>query len=773
MSHRSRSLIVVTSIVALSGIFSVHRVTADSAGTSATRADGSPTQIAALSRYLDAGESHTCVVITDGELKCFGSNSSGQIGSGGTASLGDSTAEMGDALIAVNLGTGRTVRAVSTGTVHTCVLLDDLSVKCFGEGDNGRLGYASSSDIGRLAATMGDALVAVDLGTGRTARAIATGAAHSCAALDDGTVKCWGLNDDGQLGVGDTDARGDDPGEMGDALPAVQLNLADGVRVTGLVAGDAHTCALLSTGAVQCWGSGANGRLGSGDENSRGDEPGEMGTSLTAVDLGSGRTARALAAGGSHTCALRDTNDVVCWGVGATGRLGIGSEDDIGDAAGEMGSALVSVPLGTGRTALALSAGAAHTCAVLDDFSMKCWGSGGNGRLGTGNQNDRGDQPDELGDALSVIDLGTNVSTSSPYSVRAVVAGTAHTCVVLATFALKCFGLGTSGRLGSGGTSTLGDAAAEMGDNLFAVDLGTDRRVMSLTEPGRAGTPTGTARDGSVSLTWTAPTSDGGSAVTDYVIEFSTDGDSWSTFVDETSAATTATVTGLTNATSYVFRVTARNSVADGVASSASDRVTPTTSTTTSTTTTTTTLAPTTTVPVSSGGSGGGGGDAPPPTTVAPTTTTTLAPITTTSSTTIAPTTTTIAPITTTTAPVVAIRSLVLRPFAPLVTTLTSAQRRQIVTFARSLRNTDVVTCVGGAGTGPVKLLRDLARVRAANVCQLLAKRVPGVQVTTTVAISGEVQVSDRTSTQVAIPLRLAARDLSRRVLVVARPGRL
>ncbi len=772
MSHRSRSLIVVTSIVALSGIFSVHRVTADSAGTSATQADGSPTQIAALSRYLDAGESHTCVVITDGELKCFGSNSSGQIGSGGTASLGDSTAEMGDALISVNLGTGRTVRAVSTGTVHTCVLLDDLSVKCFGEGDNGRLGYASSSDIGRSAATMGDALVAVDLGTGRTARAIATGAAHSCAALDDGTVKCWGLNDDGQLGVGDTDARGDDPGEMGDALPTVQLNLADGVRVTGLVAGDAHTCALLSTGAVQCWGSGANGRLGSGDENSRGDEPGEMGTSLTAVDLGSGRTARALAAGGSHTCALRDTNDVVCWGVGATGRLGIGSEDDIGDAAGEMGSALVSVPLGTGRTALALSAGAAHTCAVLDDFSMKCWGSGGNGRLGTGNQNDRGDQPDELGDALSVIDLGTDVSTSSPYSVRAIVAGTAHTCVVLATFALKCFGLGTSGRLGSGGTSTLGDAAAEMGDNLLAVDLGTDRRVMSLTEPGRAGTPTGTAGDGSVSLTWTAPTSDGGSAVTDYVIEFSTDGDSWSTFVDETSAATTATVTGLTNATSYVFRVTARNSVADGVASSASDRVTPTTSTTTSTTTTTTTLAPTTTVPVSSGGSGGGG-DAPPPTTVAPTTTTTLAPITTTSSTTIAPTTTTIAPITTTTAPVVAIRSLVLRPFAPLVTTLTSAQRRQIVTFARSLRNTDVVTCVGGAGTGPVKLLRDLARVRAANVCQLLAKRVPGVQITTTVAISGEVQVSDRTSTQAAIPLRLAARDLSRRVLVVARPGRL
>ncbi len=109
---------MITSIVALSGIFSVHRVTADSAGTSATQADGSPTQIATLARYLDAGESHMCVVITDGQLKCFGSNSSGQIGSGGTASLGDSTAEMGDALIAVNVGTGRTVRAA-----HVCQLL--------------------------------------------------------------------------------------------------------------------------------------------------------------------------------------------------------------------------------------------------------------------------------------------------------------------------------------------------------------------------------------------------------------------------------------------------------------------------------------------------------------------------------------------------------------------------------------------------------------------------------------------------------------------------
>ncbi|MEY4600662.1 MAG: hypothetical protein RLZZ201_353, partial [Actinomycetota bacterium] len=581
---------------------------------------------------------------------------------------------------------------------------------------------------------------------------LATGAAHTCALLDNGSVKCWGLNDDGQLGVGDTDARGDGEGEMGDALPAVSLGLTSGVSVTGIAAGDAHTCVLLSNGAVKCWGSGANGRLGSGDENSRGDEAGEMGAVLAPVDLGSGRTAKALSAGGSHTCAIRDTNDVVCWGVGATGRLGIGSEDDVGSVAGQMGDSLTSVALGTGRTAIALSAGSAHTCAVLDDSTTKCWGSGGNGRLGTGSQNDLGDQPGELGDSLSAIALGTGRMS------RAVVASVAHTCVVLDTFALKCFGLGTSGRLGSGGTSTLGDAGAEMGDNLLAVNLGTDRRVLSLTEPGRAGTPTGTAGDGTVSLTWSAPASDGGAAISDYLVEFSADGNSWSTFADGTSTLTSATVTGLTNASSYVFRVTARNAVADGVVSNTSASVTPTAPTTT---TTTTTVAPTTTTTVA-------------PTTT--TTTTTVAPTTTTTTTTVAPattTTTTVAPppTTTTLAPAAPMRSLLIQPFAPLATSLSSAQRRQVNAFAQSLSTGDDITCVGGAGDGPVRLLRDLARLRATAVCQLLAKRVPGVRTAVNVVITGDIQVAEATSSQAAGPLRVTARDLSRRVLVVARSG--
>ena len=739
MSTRNRTLIVVTTIIAMSGIFSVHRVVADSAGTSATQADGSPTQIAALARYLDAGDAHTCVVLDGGELKCFGANTAGQIGSGGTAALGDAASEMGDALAAVNLGTGRSARAVSAGNLHTCALLDNASVKCFGEGDNGRLGSGATTDIGRTTASMGDGLPAVDLGTGRTAKLLATGAAHTCVVLDNDAVKCWGLNDDGQLGLGDTNARGDGAGEMGDALPAVSLGLGAGVRVAAIAAGDAHSCVLLSSGAVQCWGAGGNGRLGSGNENSRGDEAGEMGASLPNVDLGAGRTAKAISVGAAHTCVIRDLNDVVCWGVGATGRLGTGAEDDIGDGAGEMGAGLTAVPLGAGRTAVALSAGATHTCVVLDNNTVKCWGSGASGRLGTSDTMSRGDQPDELGDNLAAINLAASRTA------RAVVAGVAHTCVVLDTWALKCFGLGSSGRLGSGSTSTLGDGANEMGDNLTSVHLGTDRRVMSLTEPGRAGAPTGTAGDGSVALTWAAPASDGGSAITDYVVEYSTDDTTWSTFVDGTSALTSATVTGLANATTYRFRVMARNDVADGVVSTASATVTPAAPTTTTTTTTTT---------------------------LAPTTTTTLAPtITTTTTTTLAPTTTT------TLAPPPAARSLVLRPFAPLAITLSSTQRRQVAAFAATLTAGDNITCVGGAGSGPVRLLRDLARSRANAVCALLARRVPGVRTVVGVAVSGKVQVAERVSTpaeavsQQVLPALVVNRDLSRRVLVVAQPG--
>jgi hypothetical protein len=115
---------------------------------------------------------------------------------------------------------------------------------------------------------------------------------------------------------------------------------------SAVVAGEEHTCALLANNTVKCWGANDDGQLGLGDNNTRGDNGGEMGDSLLAVDLGTGRTAKAVTAGGYHTCALLDNNTVKCWGGNFSGQLGLGDNNgDRGDSPGEMGDHLLAVSL--------------------------------------------------------------------------------------------------------------------------------------------------------------------------------------------------------------------------------------------------------------------------------------------------------------------------------------------------------------------------------------------------------------------------------------------
>jgi len=202
-------------------------------------------------RYLDIGTAHSCGLLDNNTIKCWGLGSSGQLGYGATSTLGDGAGEMGDALATIDLGTGRTAKQIATGSSHSCAVLDNNTVKCWGLGTNGRLGYGTTTSLGRSSGQMGDALATIDLGTGRTATAISAGSAHTCAVLDNATVKCWGLNTDGQLGLGDTDDRGDDAGEMSDAL--VNVDLGTGRTAVAISAGSTHTCAILDNATVKCW----------------------------------------------------------------------------------------------------------------------------------------------------------------------------------------------------------------------------------------------------------------------------------------------------------------------------------------------------------------------------------------------------------------------------------------------------------------------------------------------------------------------------------------
>ncbi|MCS6913162.1 MAG: hypothetical protein RMK29_22200 [Myxococcales bacterium] len=352
---------------------------------------------------LIASWNHSCAILDNGRLKCWGGCGGGQCGIAHGMAYGDEPGEMGDALPPADLGTGRTARQLAAGENFTCALLDNGQVKCWGWNRYGQLGLGDSKNRGDEPGEMGDALPPVDLGTGRTARAIAAGRDHVCALLDNGSVKCWGQNV-GQLGLGDSKNRGDEPGEMGDALPPVDLGTGRTARA--IAAGGSHSCALLDNGQVKCWGMNFYGELGLGDSKNRGDEPGEMGDALPPVDLGTGRTARGVFAGSNWTCALLDDATLKCWGGNTLGQLGQGTQNNLGNMAGQMGDALKPVPLGTGRTVRTVYAGYNHLCARLDNDAIKCWGWNAYGQLGLGDTNSRGDQPGEMGDALPALMLG-------------------------------------------------------------------------------------------------------------------------------------------------------------------------------------------------------------------------------------------------------------------------------------------------------------------------------------------------------------------------------
>jgi alpha-tubulin suppressor-like RCC1 family protein len=252
---------------------------------------------------------------------------------------------------------------------------------------------------------MGDTLPAVALGTGRFATAVAAGSFHTCALLDTGTVKCWGNNSWGQLGQGDATQRGSSPGQMGDALPPVAL----GTDRTALAIGSGYqfACALLDNHTVKCWGDNTNGQLGQGTAvSSIGDGPGELGDAMAPINLGTGRTALKLFVAQYSACAALDNGALKCWGANNFGQLGLGDTTDRGTAPAQMGDSLPPVALGTGRTAMYVSGRLGSRCAMLDSSYVKCWGRNNLGQLGLGTTQGKGGNPGEMGDALPVVDIG-------------------------------------------------------------------------------------------------------------------------------------------------------------------------------------------------------------------------------------------------------------------------------------------------------------------------------------------------------------------------------
>ena len=405
---------------------------------------------------IAAGEEHTCALLDNGTVRCWGVSNKGQLGYGVTPPIGDN--ETPAAAGPVNLG-GHSAVGITAGPYHTCATLDDGTMRCWGGGEYGRLGYGNEQDIYTPTA------VPVDVGSGRSPVAITAGYWHTCAILDNGAVRCWGIANSGQLGYGDEEWIGDDdtPGIAG------PVDFGEARGALSVVTGASHSCALLEDGSVNCWGNGTNGRLGyNGTANIGDDEaPGSVGR----VNLGAGRTALAIAAGDSHTCALLDQGSVRCWGNGANGRLGYANTLDVGD--NETPGSVGPVNLGTGRTAIGIAAGGAHTCALLDNGTVRCWGLAGSGQVGYANTTTIGDN--ETPGSVGPVDLGGRSAVE-------IVTGADHSCALLDNGTMRCWGFGGTGQLGYANTTTIGDN--ETPGSAATIDLGTGRSGVTVAAGG-------------------------------------------------------------------------------------------------------------------------------------------------------------------------------------------------------------------------------------------------------------------------------------------------
>eukprot|EP00959_Pyramimonas_sp_CCMP1952_P391411 8202814-Pyramimonas_sp.AAC.1 len=345
---------------------------------------------------------------------------------------------MGSNLPYVDLGVTVTSLDLATGNEHSCALLSGGLVKCWGENGDGQLGLggetaAAGTPVGDQSSEMGTNLREVDLGTGRTATRVFAGYKMTCALLDDQTTKCWGKNDKGQLGYGDTTDRGADASTVGDSLPA--LDFGTGRHATEIFLGSSstHACALLSDGTARCWGENGDGEVGyvtSGDALT-------MGSNLPALNLGTGLENKVvrLALGKGFTCALFDTSRVKCFGKNDKGQLGYGDKKDRADA-GDMGDALEYVDLGLNDEGVsygvvAISAGNNFVCAVLDNGLPKCWGENSNGQLGLGDTQRRGDNQNRIGDHLPFVSLGAGRTVKTRKSSEGIATGKKHVCVRL------------------------------------------------------------------------------------------------------------------------------------------------------------------------------------------------------------------------------------------------------------------------------------------------------------------------------------------------------
>jgi alpha-tubulin suppressor-like RCC1 family protein len=315
------------------------------------------------------------------------------------------------------------VVAVATGDVHTCALLRNHRVRCWGDNSYGGLGDGSTTPRNRAI------LVRNAAGTGPLSgvTAITVGSFHTCALLTSGQVRCWGDNFSGQLGSGST--------ALQSPLPTTVANESGESALQGVVqvtAGEHHTCARLASAQVRCWGGNQFHQLGNGSDA-------DSGLPVAVAPVSGGGVLNGvnqIDAGENHTCARSSSRRTLCWGSNSHGELGDGTDDD------HLRPVEVVTPDGSGvlSEVRRVSAGGTISCVVLVDRSARCWGDGQYGQLGNG------------GDDGSFRPVVVRTRAGGPrlVGIGTIDAGYGHACVRLTNGQVRCWGQNEDSELGNG-----------------------------------------------------------------------------------------------------------------------------------------------------------------------------------------------------------------------------------------------------------------------------------------------------------------------------------
>jgi len=434
-----------------------------------TRLDGAVVPVIKMGRYFQ----HSCALIEGGEVRCFGVNRSGQIGNGATSNsvVGSQRA------IGID-GSAKSATHVCVGASHSCALLDDGAVECWGQSK----GTGTSESSESLAIQVPTGVTGID-GTASQAKALFCGAGSSCAILTNDDVMCWGSNSSGQLGTGMTGAAELAP------VAATALNSLD--PISKLALGNAWSCALHTTGAVSCWGSDLSGRLGDGGDA---DVASPTPVSVAGLD-GSSKRAVDISSNNDHVCVVLETGEVECWGENRYGVIGDSSTEDRNvptqtdkstfeavvqvasgrvhscalmesgavycwgsDAEGQLGDtddgqgnksirAVTSILEALDVGAQKLAAGASHTCAVLTEGSIACWGADNAGQVGDNEDGYESEYEPRIVPGLDGL-VAVDIAASNEL-----------TCAVFDDGSVRCWGADASGQIGDGDDDELPEQA--------------------------------------------------------------------------------------------------------------------------------------------------------------------------------------------------------------------------------------------------------------------------------------------------------------------------